>query len=131
MMRNLSLKDLRKNKKKKKGFTLVELIIVIAIMAILAAVAIPRFGEVTRNANATADLATAKNLHGIAAQLIAQDPTTTTNDLLTEVPARVDGGVMPTSKITGTAFVVTYDRATGDIIVTNGTDQVYPEVTTP
>ncbi len=36
------MKNLMKNVKNKKGFTLIELIVVIAILAILAAIAIPR-----------------------------------------------------------------------------------------
>ncbi|WP_415337503.1 prepilin-type N-terminal cleavage/methylation domain-containing protein, partial [Clostridium perfringens] len=42
--------SLRKQNKKKKGFTLIELIIVIAIIAILAAIAIPNFLSIQRKA---------------------------------------------------------------------------------
>lgn len=56
-------------KKKKKGFTLVELIIVIAIIAILAAIAIPKFGEIRENSAKKTDVATAKNI----ATMIATD----------------------------------------------------------
>lgn len=43
-------------KKSKKGFTLVELVIVIAVIAILAAVLVPTFVGVTRNAKKSAAL---------------------------------------------------------------------------
>ena len=56
-----------KLKNKKKGFTLIELIIVIAIIAILAAVALPKFGAVKKNANIKADIANA------ATALIAEE----------------------------------------------------------
>ncbi|MGY5238101.1 prepilin-type N-terminal cleavage/methylation domain-containing protein [Clostridium tertium] len=59
------------NKKKKKGFTLIELIIVIAIIAILAAVAIPKFGEVRKNANVKTDVANAKTIANAVTALIA------------------------------------------------------------
>ena len=58
-MNNLSIKKMTElSKKKKKGFTLIELIIVIAIIAILAAMAIPKFGAIRENANVKADIAT-------------------------------------------------------------------------
>ena len=65
-----------KNKKKKKGFTLIELIIVIAIIAILAAVAIPKFGEVRKNANRNADIANAKQIQSAVSLVIADNKTT-------------------------------------------------------
>ena len=40
---------------RKKGFTLVELVIVIAVIAILAAVLIPTFGNLVKTANMSAD----------------------------------------------------------------------------
>lgn len=79
------LKNLKN--KKKKGFTLIELIIVIAIIAILAAVAIPKFGEVRKNANVKSDIANAKTIANAATALIAEGkinaPTGTTNKVLT------------------------------------------------
>ena len=59
------------NKKKKKGFTLIELIIVIAIIAILAAIAIPKFGDIRRNAALKSDVANAKVIANAASALIA------------------------------------------------------------
>lgn len=49
------------NMNKKKGFTIVELVIVIAVIAILAAVMIPTFSNITKKANAVAALEKAKN----------------------------------------------------------------------
>lgn len=71
------------NKKKKKGFTLIELIIVIAIIAILAAIAIPKFGEVRKNANVKSDVANAKTIANAVTALIAEDKLTvpTSTDL--------------------------------------------------
>jgi type IV pilus assembly protein PilA len=49
-----------KNVKKKKGFTLIELIIVIAVIGIVAAIAVPKFGNIQKNAKVQADFASAK-----------------------------------------------------------------------
>ena len=59
-MMNQLLKKKNELTKKKKGFTLVELIIVIAVIAVLAAIAIPKFGKIKQDANKRSDQANAK-----------------------------------------------------------------------
>ncbi len=48
---------------KKKGFTIVELVIVIAVLAVLAAVLIPTFVNLTKKANLSADQQTVANMN--------------------------------------------------------------------
>ena len=62
----------KKQNKKKKGFTLIELIIVIAIIAILAAIAIPNFLSIQRKAKVKADIASAKTVYDATSALIAE-----------------------------------------------------------
>ena len=62
----------KKPTKKKKGFTLIELIIVIAIIAILAAIAIPNFLSIQRKARVKADIASAKTIYDATSALIAE-----------------------------------------------------------
>ncbi len=50
------------SKKKRGGFTLIEIIVVISIIAILAFIAVPKFGNIQENAKQKADVATAKNI---------------------------------------------------------------------
>ena len=52
-----------KNRKAKKGFTIIELVIVIAVIGILADVLIPTFSNVIANANKTAAMEEAKNAY--------------------------------------------------------------------
>ena len=63
---------LKNLKNKKKGFTLIELIIVIAIIAVLAAIAIPKFGDVRKKANISADIANAKQIQSAVSVVIAE-----------------------------------------------------------
>ena len=62
----------KKQNKKKKGFTLIELIIVIAIIAILAAIAIPNFLSIQRKSRVKADIASAKTIYHATSALISE-----------------------------------------------------------
>lgn len=57
---------------KKRGFTIIELVIVIAVIAILAAVLIPTFASIIQKANVANDVALARNMNTI---LIADEAT--------------------------------------------------------
>ncbi|WP_111928475.1 prepilin-type N-terminal cleavage/methylation domain-containing protein [Clostridium tertium] len=119
-----------KNKKKKKGFTLIELIIVIAIIAILAAVAIPKFGEVRKNANVKADVANAKAIANATTTLIADNkltlPTNTSSHVLgstVDTNADLIEGYLqnvPTPKSQTGDFTVTIDSKGGVVVLAGG-----------
>lgn len=64
---------LRNLKKRKKGFTLIELIIVIAIIAIIAAIAIPKLLQSKADANTKADIANAKTIANAYINAVADD----------------------------------------------------------
>lgn len=58
-------------KRKKKGFTLIELVIVLAVLAIIALIAIPNFTKVRNDSLAKADARTAEQIEKITLMAIA------------------------------------------------------------
>lgn len=123
---------MKKNlKNKKKGFTLIELIIVIAIIAIIAAIAIPRFGSAAKDAKASADKANAKNIANAVTMAIAEgDFSSDTTDKRIKITEKNLGEYLqsiPTPSKGGNFYV---EIKNGDVIVftaKTGDNQVYPE----
>lgn len=65
--------NLLNKKTKKKGFTLIELIIVLAVMAIIAAIAIPSFSAVRNNSKVKADKQSEETIKRSVLALVADE----------------------------------------------------------
>lgn len=63
----------RANNKKKKGFTLIELIIVLAVMAIIALIAIPNFAAVRNNSKVKADKQSCATIERTVLMLVSDE----------------------------------------------------------
>lgn len=68
----------RANQKKKKGFSLIELIIVLAVMAIIALIAIPNFSAVRENSKNKADVQSCETIKR-ATLMVVSDGTVVAN----------------------------------------------------
>ncbi|MBS6507102.1 MAG: type II secretion system protein [Paraclostridium bifermentans] len=60
--------------KKRRGFTLIELVIVVAILGVLSSIALVKFGDVEKNSKINADYVTANNIATAAKLAINSDP---------------------------------------------------------
>lgn len=59
--------------KKRRGFTLIELVIVVAILGVLSSIALVKFGDVEKNSKLNADYVTANNIATAAKIAINSD----------------------------------------------------------
>lgn len=106
--------------KKKKGFTLIELIIVIAILALLIAIAIPRYQRSNLSAQATAHNANVRVIKNAAILYSMDQPTEGTIKLDDLKPYLESGEVPKPAKALGEDASFTVKVQDGNIIVKPG-----------
>lgn len=106
--------------KKKRGFTLLEMVIVLGIIALLLAIAIPKFQKTNRSAEITTHNANVKMLKNAGILYLNDHPEA--NDVSIEnLKDYIEGDVpKPARFLNKDTFEVTYDKSKGDIIVTPG-----------
>lgn len=118
------------SKKKRGGFTLIEIIVVISIIAILAFIAIPKFGNIQENAKQKADVATAKNI------AMAINTELSKGELLTKIDERIVKKYFNNEEIKQQALVddilpnkfSVHIKIDGEIFIFTGDRQVYPSL---
>ena len=113
---------------KKKGFTIVELVIVIAVIAVLAAVLIPTFSNLVKKANMSADQQAVRQMNTALAMADATKEIEDSNDAvdaLSEAGFNSEDTLVPISKGYAFYFYSKYDLI---VLVKEETKEVvFPE----
>lgn len=93
----------RANQKKKKGFSLIELIIVLAVMAIIALIAIPNFTAVRNSSKVKADKQSCETIERAMLMLTADETVKVAADASIIFTVTTDGTAGKATLETGTA----------------------------
>ena len=111
-----------KNKKKRRGFTLIEMVIVITIIGIISSIAITKYSKVQENAKKNADYATAANLATAAMISLSEGNTSVDLDSLYK-----SGYIQfkPKPKSVEGEFTITTNNLGDEITVKVGTDNIF------
>lgn len=110
-------------KKKKKGFTLIEMVIVITIIGILSSIAVTKYSKIQENAKKNADYATAANL-ATAAMISISDGNTNVQPSGLETNGYIQFVPVAKSVKNGSFAITTQGDA---VIVKVGDDIFYPK----
>lgn len=110
-----------KKQNKKRGFTIIELVIVVTVIAILSAVLIPTFAGIIKKSRLTADETAARNMNTVLATVeIEEDDFGTVVNTLSENGFNSMKALIPTSKNHVFYWYSTYNT----VILVDGEDNV-------
>lgn len=70
-----------KTKKRRKGFTLIEMVVVVAIIGILATVVIPQFASITKDAEDKVNIASARTIESAINLALLEKDTLNSDDI--------------------------------------------------
>ncbi len=119
---------MQKTRLKKKGFTLVELVIVVAVIAVLSAILIPTIGCFVEDAKETSDMTTVKTFNTALARYEAENgkPETMTEAL----EAMTDSGYNVEKLTPLSTGEVLWDSKNNRFMLVKGDDVLYRDNTT-
>lgn len=113
--------------KKKKGFTLVEMVIVITILGILSSIALVKYGKVQENAKINADYTNASNIATAANIALSDDKNMSDNITVEILKEKGYLNSIPIPQSRDGSFSIKVQDGGNDIVVLVDTEQFYPK----